>query len=204
MTTANIQTYAYFPALVYRDEHPEWVDYTKEVAQSYFDRAEQQGFVRQTEHMAFDPALKFLTDYLVDASVEILRQQGYLIERYDFYLSGLWGQEASLHGGTDIHVHKHSQVCGWLFLETPKDGAHPVYYDTRKNKEMVSLDTARSEELNNASQAVHFNSVKPGTVLFANSWMQHQMLPSRTEEKTVTIHFTVSHREKGCNTCNML
>ena len=203
MTTANLQAYAYFPAMVYRDDHPEWVEYTQSVTKKYFDSTPNQGALSQTMSMANDPGLKFLTDYLLQSSVEILKSQGYAVDRYDFYLSGLWGQDVNCTGGTDIHVHKNSQISGWLFLDVPENGSYPIYYDPRKNKEMIELDFYQGTELTNASTSVHFNGVKSGTILFANSWIQHQLTPNMSSAKTKSIHFMVSHKDKDCNACNM-
>jgi uncharacterized protein (TIGR02466 family) len=151
--------------------------------------------------MANDPDFKFLVDYLVLASDTILREQGYDMDKYELYVSGLWGQDVKCTGGTNVHVHKNSQICGWLFLETPEGGSYPIYHDPRMNKQMIELDSVKGENLTNASSEVHFDNVKPGTVLMTNSWMQHQLLPNRAQTETKSIHFIVSHRERVCSTC---
>lgn len=196
-----IQGFAYFPAIVYRDEHPEWVDYALKISQKYFDAQPNQGSMCQTGHMGNDPDMKFLTDYLLSTGHDILAGQGYAMDRYELYVSGLWGQEVKGHGGTNVHVHKNSQLCGWFFLEAPEGGSYPVYYDTRANKQMVELDFAPSDEVTNATSTVHFNNIVPGTVLLANSWMQHQLTPNMTDKSTKSIHFMISHRDKPCSTC---
>ena len=203
-----MQSFAYFPSMVYRAEHPEWVDYTLKVTQKHFDwivqnsPADQKNWlVTQTAHMAQDQELKFLIDYLLTASGLILREQGYDMDKYELYLSGLWGQDIKCTGSTNVHVHKNSQICGWFFLETPEGGSYPIYHDPRINKQMVELDYVQRPELTNASAQVHFNNVQPGTCLFANSWMQHQLTPNTAKTQTKLIHFIVSHREKLCSTC---
>jgi len=193
--------FEYFPSCVYRDEQPEWVDYTRQVVQKYYDQAKSNGMLDQTAHMANDPDLKFLVDYLVLASDTILREQGYDMDKYELYVSGLWGQDVKCNGGTNVHVHKNSQICGWFFLETPEGGAYPVYHEPRMNKQMVELDYIQGPELTNASGQVHFNNIKPGTVLMANSWMQHQLVQNSSQAQTKSVHFIVSHRERACNIC---
>jgi len=193
--------FEYFPSCVYRDERPDWVGYCLQVAQKYYADAQNGAPVAQTAYMANDPDFKFLVDYLVLASDTILREQGYDMDKYELYVSGLWGQDVKCTGGTNVHVHKHSQICGWLFLETPEGGSYPIYYDPRMNKPMVELDYVQGTELSNASSSVHFNNVKPGTVLMANSWMQHQLTPNMAQTETKSIHFIVSHRDCVCSTC---
>jgi hypothetical protein len=104
-------------------------------------------------------------------------------------------------GGTNVHVHKNTQLSGWFFLETPENGAYPVYHDPRINKQMIELDYIQSAELTNASTQVHFNSVKPGTILIANSWMQHQLTQNNAQTQTKSVHFMISHRERQCSIC---
>ena len=193
--------FEYFPSCVYRDEQPEWVDYTRQVVQKYYDQSASNGMLDQTAHMANDPDLKFLVDYLVLASDTILREQGYDMDKYELYVSGLWGQDVKCNGGTNVHVHKHSQICGWLFLETPEGGAYPVYHEPRMNKQMIELDYVQGSELTNASPQVHFNNIKPGTILMANSWIQHQLTQNNAQEQTKSVHFIISHKERTCSTC---
>ena len=193
--------YDYFPSSVYREERPDWVGYTRQVVQKYYAQVASNGVLDQTDHMANDPALKFLVDYLVLASDTILREQGYDMDKYELYVSGLWGQDVKCNGSTNVHVHKNSQICGWFFLDTPEGGSYPVYHDPRMNKPMVELDYAQGIELTNASAYVHFNSVKPGTILLANSWMQHQLTQNNAQVQTKSVHFIVSHKERTCSTC---
>jgi len=196
-----MDAYTYFPSVIYREEHPDWVGYTLQVAQKYYAAAQNGSVMAQTDHMANDPDLKFLVDYLVLASNTILREQGYDVDKYELYVSGLWGQDVKCNGSTNVHVHKNSQICGWFFLETPEGGSYPVYHDPRMNKQMIELDYIQSTELTNASTTVHFNNVQPGTILMANSWMQHQLTPNMAQTETKSIHFIVSYRERSCSTC---
>jgi uncharacterized protein (TIGR02466 family) len=196
-----MDAYAHFSSNVYREEHPDWVGYVGQVTQKYYDAAQGDPLMVQTGYMANDPDLKFLVDYLVQASDAILRDQGYDMDRYELYVSGLWGQDVHCNAGTNVHVHKNSQICGWFFLKTPEGGAYPVYHDPRMNKQMIELDYVQGPTLTNASSHVHFNNVQPGTVLMANSWMQHQLTQNVSQEQTKSIHFIVSHRERPCSTC---
>jgi hypothetical protein len=80
-------------------------------------------------------------------------------------------------------------------LDTPEGGAYPVYHEPRMNKQMIELDYVQGPELTNASPSVHFNNVKPGTILMANSWMQHQLTQNNSQEETKSVHFIVSHKD---------
>lgn len=197
-----MEGFAYFPAIVYRDERPDLVEKVLPTCIQAIDQVRHLNMpVLQSAHLAHDPALREVADYLLLSSVDILRGQGYSVDKYDFYLSGLWAQETGKGAGTNVHVHKNSQICGWFFLETPEGGAYPVYHDTRMNKGMVELDFVQGAEVINATNMINFNNMQPGSVMFSNSWMQHQLFPGSSESPTRCIHFTVSHKERLCSTC---
>jgi hypothetical protein len=197
-----MQGFAYFPALVYRDERPDLVEEILPACIEHLNSARRDGQpMCQTGSVQHDPAFRRVADYLLLSGVEMLRDQGYAVERYDFYLAGLWVQETGTGSGTNVHVHKNSQVCGWMFVDAPQGGAHPVYHDTRMNKAMIELDFAPSDEVTNATSSIYFNNVQPGTVLFSNSWMQHQLASGSAETPTRSLHFIIAHKDRPCSTC---
>jgi len=197
-----MEGFAYFPAIVYRDERPDLIESVLPACIQALDQVRQPDMsMVQSHHLAHDPALRVVADYLLLSAVDILRSQGYSVDKYDFYLSGLWAQETSKGTGTNVHVHKNSQISGWFFLETPEGGAYPMYYDTRMNKAMVELDYEQGAEVTNATSMINFNNVIPGTVLFNNSWMNHQVVGGSSDLPTRCIHFIVSHKERMCSTC---
>lgn len=196
-----MEGFAYFPAIVYRDERP---DLTEPVKQTCLERINAvRGEMPMTQSLGLhtDPEFRPIADYLLVSAVSLLREQGYAVDKYDFYLAGLWAQEIGLNAATNVHVHKNSQICGWMFVDAPQGGAHPVYYDTRMNKGIIELDFVPSDEVTNATSSIHFNNVHPGTVFFANSWMQHQLMGGHAETPTRCLHFIVSHRDRLCSTC---
>lgn len=199
-----MEAFAYFPSLVYRDEKPEWVPQLRDSLNPYLVKArdhyppeQQPSPIVQTEMLIEDQNFEPLISYLYEAAQVILRDQGYLMDRYDLILSGLWGQSLTGRAGTDVHVHKNSQLSGWFFLDTPVKGAFPIYKDPRYAKAMVELDFEDGLEVQPATNMVNFNNVQPGTILIANSWLPHQVVGGGSEKPTTNIHFVISCREKG-------
>jgi len=197
-----MQGFAYFPAIVYRDERPDLIEEIALTCLEYLDSVRTPDYpMCQTGDVRYNPAFRRVADYRLLSGVEMLREQGYAVERYDFYLAGLWVQETGTGSGTNVHVHKNSQVCGWMFVDAPQGGAYPVYHDTRMNKAMIELDFAPSDEVTNATNSIHFNNIQQGTVLFSNSWMQHQLVGGNAETPTRCLHFIISHKDRPCSTC---
>lgn len=190
-----MQGFAYFPTVVYRDERPDLAHKVLPACKHYLDQVRSPGAnMVQSAHVAEEPAMQELTKYLLMSAVDILKEQGYVVEKYEFYLSGLWVQELGKWSGTNVHVHAHSQICGWFFLETPQGGAYPVYHDPRMNKAVMELEFNVGTEVNNAIKEIHFNNMIPGTAMFSNSWMQHQLISGGSDIPTRCVHFMVSHR----------
>lgn len=197
-----MEAFAYFPAVICRDERPDLAKSVLEESNAQLKLVDENDLtVIQSNSLINNSIFKDLSNYLLLSSVEILKKQGYNTDKYDFYLSSLWAQQIKKGGSTNVHVHKNSQICGWVFLEVPQDGAYPIYFDCRINKNMVELDFDQGEEITNATNLINFNSVVPGTILFGNSWMQHQLVSGVSELPTKCIHFVVSHKERQCNIC---
>ena len=105
-----MQGFAYFPTIIYRDERPD-------LSEKYFSecvyrlnkiRKKEKEFL-QTECLGKTFEFSELTNYFVESSINILREQGYSVEEYNFYVSGLWVQEIPTGMSTNAHIHKNSQ-----------------------------------------------------------------------------------------------
>jgi uncharacterized protein (TIGR02466 family) len=193
-----MQCFAYFPTLVYREECPAWLLETKNNLAPYLEQHQAQGasFVTQTENLAQNPKFCFLKDVFLHASVQVLKEQGYSTDPYDFFVESMWGQEINSNGGMPFHVHPNTQLCGLYFLESPQNSSYPIFKDPRTCKSGMELWPQDNTQLTNASSEVHFSNVLPGSFFIVNSWLQHSLSINLSNEKTKLIHFTVSHKSK--------
>jgi uncharacterized protein (TIGR02466 family) len=191
-----MESYAYFPSLIYREEHPEWVDKTLKHSQKYYGETRawlpEGELVKQTGPMANDPDLEYLASYFRDKGVSILKEQGYSTDDHDFYLAGMWGQEFACTGSNIMHVHGDSQISGFFFLETAEGGSYPMFDDPRAGKKTTDLWPTPSEKVTLATPYIHFNNVNSGTMLFFNSWLPHMITANQAETPTKFIHFVLS------------
>lgn len=194
-----MENFLYFPSAVYREEKLDWLEILSSITDKYFSnmKERQELLVHQTNNMAGDKALSFLEENIKSAAYSILQAQGYSVENYEFYISAIWGHLIYPHGFHVTHLHRESSLCGFYFLETPKNGAYPVFEDPRPAKLALDLDSPIREEVTLATPSVHFNNIKPGTILIANSWLPHRFEPNRSTENTKLIHFTVAQNKRG-------
>ena len=190
-----METYAYFSSPIYREERLEWVEETLKHTQKYYEQTEPR-LVKQTTHMGNDPDLGYLASYFRDKGVSILKDQGYLTDEYEFYVSGMWEQEFACTGSNIMHVHGDSQISGFYFLETPEGGSYPVFDDPRPGKRMADLWAPPSDQVTMATPQVHFSNVVPGTMMLFNSWLPHMITENQSNDPTKFVHFILSQRKR--------
>ena len=190
-----MDVYAYFSSPIYCEERPEWVKETLKHTQKYYEQI-KPSVVKQTTHMANDPDLGYLTSYFRDKGVSILKDQGYLTDEYEFYVSGMWGQEFACTGSNIMHVHGDSQISGFYFLEAPEGGSYPIFDDPRSGKRMSDLWAASSDQVTMATPQIHFNNVQAGTMMLFNSWLPHMITPNQSTNPTKFVHFILSQRKR--------
>ena len=190
-----MEAYAYFSSPIYREERVEWVEETLKHTQKYYDQM-QPSVVKQTGPMANDPDLSYLASYFRDRGVSILKDQGYLTDEYEFYVSGMWGQEFACTGSNIMHVHGDSQISGFYFLEVPEGGSYPIFDDPRPGKRMADLWAQPSDQVTMATPQIHFNNVQAGTMMLFNSWLPHMITPNQSNNPTKFIHFILSQRKR--------
>ena len=194
-----MDTFAYFSSPIYMEERPEWVEETLDSQKHYIETKQRIGedaIVVQTGPMEKDPDLSYLTSYFRDKGVSILKEQGYLTDEYEFYVSGMWGQEFACTGSNIMHVHGDSQISGFYFLDVPKGGSYPIFDDPRPSKKMTDLPHSFGDEVTMATPQVHFNKVNSGTIMLFNSWLPHMIMPNQSDSKTKFIHFILSQRKR--------
>ncbi len=192
----------YFPSAIYREEKPEWVAHVLKQADQYYEQQKQVNKehgnsypVVQTGHMGGDPELFFLADYFAKTATDLLVQQGYDLLRYEFYTSGMWGQEIGCTGMHEPHVHANAHMCGLYFLDAPEGGSFPVFSDPRPGK--IMTDFLMSDgEVRVGTPRIFFNNMVPGTFMFFNAWLPHQFTQNQAQTSTKFIHFTLSCKEK--------
>lgn len=195
-----MEYFDYFPSRVYRDERPDLVQQVLPICEHYLKEFENSEFlVCGTDHLGREPSLRHLSDYLLLSAGNILRGQGYMVEKYDLYISALGAHEIRKNGQSLHRISKNSQISGWFFIDVPESAASVIYHDPRPAKNMIGLDYEEQDDVLLANASVYFERLKMGTVLFNNSWMSHSLIGGNSEQPTKGIYFTISHRDIICN-----
>ena len=89
-----METFEYFPTQIRRDERPDFLDSITSIGvQAVNEVRNVDSTMSQSDCLLGNDRLEGFKNYLLLASTEMLRQQGYDLEKYDLYVSGLWAQE---------------------------------------------------------------------------------------------------------------
>ena len=148
------------------------------------------------------PEYNELAQLIMQQSMNILSWQGYDLTGKIPILNELWVQEFPKEGGFhDIHEHGNNHISGFYFLKCSEKTSYPVFWDPRPGKKMMDLRMKDQSKINYGSQQVHYK-VKPGTLMFFNSYMPHSYVHYKGDEKFRFIHFNmqaVSDLSKSVN-----
>jgi len=192
----------YFPTAIYREEKPEWVEHVLKHAEKFYAQQKIEhkrcGIeipVIQTTCMRHDPELFFLSDYFAKVAKDILEKQGYFLNNVDLFTSGMWAQEILFNGMHEPHTHANTQMCGMLFLTTPENGAFPIFSDPRPGKLMTDFMMV-DNSVKVGTPKIYFNNVVPGTFMFFNAWVPHQLTINTSQQSTKFVHFTLGYKER--------
>ena len=187
-----MQSFIYFPSIIYRDERPDFLEAASLVASSHLERLEQteREFQAQSGLLNDELSIAPLREYILTSTATALTEQGYNTSGVTFSCF-LWAQETYFGGGFPSHVHPHSLMSGFYFIETQENGSFPVFEDPRPGRIMSGLPVVESINPTAATTHIHFNSVVPGTLLMTNSWLNHTLTTNYSEKTTRTLHFTV-------------
>jgi uncharacterized protein (TIGR02466 family) len=133
------------------------------------------GLLYKRNTLATTLSYNFLVIFLVKQATNILESQGYFLDPYELRVNGVWAQEIGQGGMHESHVHANTQMCGFFFLQTPKQGAYPIFSDPRPGKVMADFWTKQDGTVHLASPQIHFSNILPGTFMFFNAWLPHQL-----------------------------
>lgn len=183
-----------FATTAYNMEIPNFLSTVLPVANEYLSKVTNCSLDEaiQTENFVNDERLKDFIWIISQAAWEILNRQGYAMDNFTTITHEMWCQNYLKYSGMEQHIHSTGcQISGFYFLECPKDPPKIVVYDPRPAKVYASLPEKNTNNMTNASQAVHFIP-SPGQLILTNSWLPHSINKNLSDEPFKFIHFNIS------------
>ena len=197
----ELQSFSYFPSLVYTISKPEFLEAAKIVCDENVEKAKADHPVDEiypvymTGSFYDDPRLEELVTYLGETAWNILSGQGYAMNGVNTYFSEMWCQHHYKHSSMEQHVHGFgSQITGFYFVKTPEDCSRVVFHDPVAGRVMTGLPEADGEQATPASRMINFKP-EPGLLIFTNSWLPHAFTRHASDDPIQFIHFNLGVRD---------
>ena len=199
----------YFHSPIYIVEKPEWVLKTIKATDPYIKEAiklnkpnfykhKDFGLVHHSKPIAAEAKLNQLIEFVGNTSRDILDNQGYDTTLYNLFIRDMWVQEFAKSGGGyhAPHIHSNGHISGFYFLKCSDKTSYPVFYDPRPGKMMNMLKQKDPYKMNLSTEQIHFK-IKPGTLLFFNSYLTHEFPLDKGIEPFRFIHFNIQAGDKN-------
>jgi uncharacterized protein (TIGR02466 family) len=181
-----------FSTRIYKGYLPGWVSSTNRFTEEYYREQKENNpsDVLQTRNLTHLPELEYFCDYVVRETINSFSEQKYNVDLYNFYLKDLWGQEFYGGGYNFPHVHSNCVMVGLYFLKVPEVSPRVALSDPRPGKVMCELEPREADDHN--VPFILVDDIKPGTVIFFNAWLTHNISMPRSSESLKFLHFNVS------------
>ena len=138
-----------------------------------------------------DKDISEFADLVIQESWNILKHQGYKMEKYSTYYQGMWAQIHHKDSHMPVHVHPFGcQIVGFYFLEIPDDSCKVMFYDSNAGKVQNSLEIDNNTNISNASNILTF-SPKVGDLIFTNAWLPHAYTGNNSDQDFRFIHINI-------------
>jgi len=200
----------YFTCPIYYFDKPEWIEPFNKASDKYIKKAKEtnnknieernkkmgskgdHAMVHHSTTLIGDPDFKPLQDYIGASAHNLLTEQGFDLSNHQIFITELWVQEFAKDGGGhhSLHTHWNGHISGFYFLKASPKTSMPIFEDPRPGRMMNLLPAKTSTTLTDASHQVYY-TVKPGRLIFFNSYMPHMYSVDSAYEPFRFIHFNV-------------
>lgn len=192
----DLQPVYCFPSIVVTAFKPEFLEAVNAVSDEQLaqqpDDINEIYPAKMSGDFSQDPRLADFCTFIGKSAWEILRNQGHDMQNASTFFTEMWTQEHHKHSLMEQHVHGNgAQLVGFYFLETPENCSKALFYDPRPGKVQINLPEADMSEITPASNMIGFEA-KPGTMIFANSWLPHGFTRHGSDEPIKFVHFNIN------------
>jgi len=192
-------------------EKPEWIKKLNKASDPYIKKAKKlndenvknrtkkfggnkkdHGMVHHSTSLIGDPKFKDLQDWILATAWNLLDEQGFDLKGHQLFLTELWVQEFSHLGGGHhtLHTHWNGHMSGFYFLKASEKTSYPVFEDPRPGRQMNLLPEKDKTKISIATSQIHYK-VKPGRLIFFNSYMPHLYSVDSGYEPFRFIHWNI-------------
>jgi uncharacterized protein (TIGR02466 family) len=189
----------WFPSVIGRSYHPEWVDPLNKIFDSMFSQSDENfntSFYYNgrttygTKNLFYDPIFKDFSDFVLNNGKEFLDLMGYNTDAVNWrpYLFANSFKEGSSH---PKHAHSQCSISGIFYLKTPPGSSPIVFYPNQPFKDFFDYMYAVKDTSNWYSLQETQYQPEPGMMLFWPAWLFHEVRPNRSTEPRTSLVFNL-------------
>ena len=202
----TLDQWQYFSSPIYSIEKPEFLSDVLAASNDALRMARKNNKPNEIYPVTMavfgdEPRRAAFWDYTVNTGWNILRDQGYLMDGLETYFTEFWCQQHDKYSSMEYHLHGDCKLAAFYFLECPKEPPRLVIHDPRPGKVMSPLREADISAITYASTAVNFTP-KPGTLMFANSWLPHSFTRNTSAKPFKFLHMNIDTRASSQPVCH--
>ena len=206
----------YFTCPIYFMDKPEWVKKLNKASDSYIKKAIKNnkehldertkkygdkgdhGMAHHSTSLINDPKFADLQNWILATAYNLLDEQGFELKGHQLFLTEMWVQEFSKLGGGHhtLHTHWNGHMSGFYFLKASDATSRPVFEDPRPGRQMILLPEKDKTKVTLATSQINY-TVKPGRLIFFNSFMPHLYSVDNGYEPFRFIHWNIQAIPKG-------
>ena len=206
----------YFTCPIYWMDKPEWVKKLNKASDPYIKKAAKanrgfinertkkhgdkgdHGLVHHSTTLINDPKFLDLQNWILATAYNLLDEQGFELKGHQLFLTEMWVQEFSKLGGGHhtLHTHWNGHMSGFYFLKASDATSRPVFEDPRPGRQMILLPEKDKTKITLATSQINY-TVKPGRLIFFNSFMPHLYSVDNGYEPFRFIHWNIQAIPKG-------
>ena len=206
----------YFTCPIYFMDKPEWVKKLNKASDPYIKKAIKNnkkhinertkkygnkgdhGLTHHSTSLINDPKFADLQNWILATAYNLLDEQGFELKGHQLFLTEMWVQEFSKLGGGHhtLHTHWNGHMSGFYFLKASDATSRPVFEDPRPGRQMILLPEKDKTKITLATSQINY-TVKPGRLIFFNSFMPHLYSVDNGYEPFRFIHWNIQAIPKG-------
>lgn len=189
----------YFPSVIGKEDHPEWVPSMKSEVEKIFKGPKQNvnknfyyngettyGTQSLTDAPEFEPFVNFVKG----RAKEFLDLQGYDTARLPWrpYFFANSFNKGSTH---PKHVHSQCSISGIFYISTPPGSSKITFYPNQPFKDFFDyMYLVKDTDNWYSMQSVSYQPY-PGLMLMWPAWLYHEVLPNDSNEPRTSIVFNL-------------
>jgi hypothetical protein len=192
-----IESLSYFASPVFKINMSKYVDIVREVGEEAMEVLPEDIEVselypsKQSVSFQGHPKIQDFGQRVIQIAWEILRMQGYDMEKFNTVYESMWLQEHHKMSAMEQHVHNGGiQLVGFYFLDLPENSSRLVFHDPRPGKVQIDLPEKNVKDVTFGTQMINFEP-KVGDLFFAPAWLPHSFTRHGNDEMLRFVHINV-------------